>query len=134
MEGDIANLPAEPPEGELPQPEKEKSLPAVSTLPVVAVNPPVNPPLAPKRSVGEPARAAPPGRNGSTVREAPGVAEREIRDLRRQLSQARVENEQLNDIQAKIDEANSAISVAQDQNFLYRGQGTIQRRDQSNSQ
>ena len=97
LEGDLANLPAEPPEGELPQPDKEKSLPAVSTLPVVAVNPPVNPPLAPKRSVGEPARAAPPRRNGSTVREAPGVAEREIRDLRRQLSQARVENEQLNE-------------------------------------
>ncbi|MGA7392726.1 MAG: tetratricopeptide repeat protein [Terrimicrobiaceae bacterium] len=97
LEGDLANLPAEPPEGELPQPDKEKSLPAVSTLPVVAVNPPVNPPLAPKRSVGEPARAAPPPRNGSTVREAPGVAEREIRDLRRQLSQARVENEQLNE-------------------------------------
>ncbi|HET9524347.1 MAG TPA: hypothetical protein VFO90_08945, partial [Terrimicrobiaceae bacterium] len=93
LEGDLANLTPEPPEGELPEPDKGKSLPAVSALPVVAVNPPV----ASKRSAGEPARAAPSGRNGSIGREAPGVAEREIRDLRRQLTQARLENEQLNE-------------------------------------
>ena len=93
LEGDLANPPQEPPEGELPEPDKEKSLPAVTTLPVVAVNPP----LASKRSVVEPARAAPPGRNASIGREGSGVAEREIRDLRRQLAQTRLENEQLNE-------------------------------------
>ena len=57
LEGDLANLPQEPPEGELPEPDKEKSLPAVSTLPVVAVNPPWRP-NAPWESLRVPRRRA----------------------------------------------------------------------------
>ena len=36
-------------------------------------------------------------RNRSRARDGPGVAERELRDLRRQLAQARAENENLNE-------------------------------------
>jgi Flp pilus assembly protein TadD len=93
LEGELANGPPEPPEGELPESDKAKSLPAVSSMPVVTVNPP----LAPKRSVGEPVRATPSPRNTSIGRQEPGVAEREIRDLRSQLAQVRLENEQLNE-------------------------------------
>jgi Flp pilus assembly protein TadD len=93
LEGDLANMQQELPEGDLPEPDKEKSLPAVSTLPVVTVNPP----SAAKRPVGEPVRAAPSSRNAPAGREGLSVAEREIRDLRRQLAQERLEKEQLNE-------------------------------------
>jgi tetratricopeptide (TPR) repeat protein len=84
----------EPPEGSLPEPDKEKSLPAaLSTEPVVAVKPPP----APKRTVREPTRSAPFDDNRPVGRGGPSVAERELLDLRRQLAQAQGENEKLNE-------------------------------------
>jgi Flp pilus assembly protein TadD len=109
LEGDLTNMAQEPPEGQLPEPDKEKSLPAVSAMPVVTVNPP----SAPKRPVGEPARAAPSGRNAPAGREGLNAAERETRDLRRQLAQARLENEQLNErlVQRSADLQSALVEV-----------------------
>jgi tetratricopeptide (TPR) repeat protein len=84
----------EPPEGNLPEPDKSKSLPAAfSNEPVVTVKPPA----VPKRIVREPTRAAPVDDNRPVGRGGPSVAERELLDLRRQLAQAQAENEKLNE-------------------------------------
>jgi tetratricopeptide (TPR) repeat protein len=96
LEGDLASVPqsTEPPEGNLPEPDKAKSLPAaISTEPVVTVKPPA----APKRIVREPARAAPSDDNRPVDRGGVSIAERELLDLRRQLAQTQAENEKLNE-------------------------------------
>jgi Flp pilus assembly protein TadD len=85
----------EPLEGDMPEPEpeKEKSPPASSAaVPVVRVNPP----STPKRTEAAPRRAAPPEENFPAGRSSI-AAERELRDLRRQLAQARAENEAVNE-------------------------------------
>ena len=96
LEGDLKSMPqsTEPLEGTLPEPEKDKPLPpAFSTGPVVTVKPP----SAPKRSVREPARSASFDDNRPVGRGGLSAAERELRDLRSQLAQARAENETLNE-------------------------------------
>ena len=96
LEGDLTSVPqsTEQLEGTLPEPDKEKpSSPAFSTGPVVTVKPP----SAPKRTVREPARAARLDDNPPVGRGGLSVAERELRDLRSQLAQARAENETLNE-------------------------------------
>ncbi len=96
LEGDLTSVSqsTEPPEGNLPEPDKAKSLPAAfSTEPVVTVKPPA----APKRTVREPTRAAPFDDNRPVGRGGLSVAERELLDLRRQLAQAQAENEKLNE-------------------------------------
>ena len=96
LEGDVLSMPqsTEPLEGNLPEPDKEKSLPAgFATEPIVTVNPP----SAPKRSVREPVRSSLPNDNRPVDRGGPGVAARELRDLRRQLAQTQAENEKLNE-------------------------------------
>jgi Flp pilus assembly protein TadD/chromosome segregation ATPase len=96
LEGDLTNVSqsTEPPEGNLPEPDKAKSLPAAfSTEPVVTVKPPP----APKRTVREPTRAAPVDDNRPVGRGGLSVAEHELLDLRRQLAQAQAENEKVNE-------------------------------------
>ncbi len=96
LEGDLASMPqsTEPLEGNLPEREKEKpSPPTFSTGPVVTVKPP----SAPKRSVNEPVRSTSLDDNRPVGRGGLSVAERELRDLRSQLAQARAENETLNE-------------------------------------
>ena len=80
----------EPLEDDLPEAEKEKPAPpAFSSGPIVTVKPP----SAPKRTRERTRPLHPSRRQASRRREVACVAERELRDLRRQLAQARAENE-----------------------------------------
>jgi Flp pilus assembly protein TadD len=92
LETDLSATPSgEPPEGDLPEPEKEKPAPSSpAAVPIVTVNPP----STPRRT--EAARAAPHDERASVTR-GNAVAERELRDLRRQLAQARAENQEAHD-------------------------------------
>jgi Flp pilus assembly protein TadD len=94
-EGIAATPLAEAPEGSLPEPEKEKPLPVISTQ---STQPPVvtfRPPSSQKRAARETVRPSnydddlPIGR-GATA------ADRELRELRRELARARAENKDLN--------------------------------------
>ena len=103
LEQSIGALPPpEPPEGSLPVADNEKVLPAVPVqAPVSAQMPTVafRPPAVQKRTVREAPRASvrrddlTAGRSPSTT----SAAERELRELRRELSQARAENKDLTD-------------------------------------
>ena len=96
LEGDLAGAPqsTEPLEDDLPEAEKEKPAPpAFSSGPIVTVKPP----SVPKRTVNEPVRSTPPEGKRPVAGGGLGVAERELRDLRSQLAQARAENETLNE-------------------------------------
>jgi len=90
LEGDIEVVPsAESPEGNLPEPDREKPLRVISTEPVVTVKPP----SSPKRIVREPVRTSPYDEDLPIGR---GVSAAE-RELRRELAQARAENKELNE-------------------------------------
>ena len=92
LETQLASTPATAPEGDLPEAEEEKpAASSVPTLPVVRVNPP----STPRRSQGAVARSAPLDENAATSRASLG--ERDLRDLRRQLAQARAENQDVNE-------------------------------------
>lgn len=105
-EGTTAIASPEAPEGSLPEREREKPLPVISTqLPVVTFRPP----SAQKRATRESARTSthdedlPVGR-GVTA------ADRELRELRRELAQARTENKELNErLTKKSAELQSAL-------------------------
>ena len=103
LEESIGALPPpEPPEGSLPVADNERVTPAVPVhAPVSAQMPTVafRPPAAQKRTAREAPRAAlrrddlAAGRSSSTT----SAAERELRELRRELAQARTENKELTD-------------------------------------
>jgi tetratricopeptide (TPR) repeat protein len=103
LEQSIGALPPpEAPEGSLPVADTERVLPAVPVqAPVSAQMPTVafRPPTAQKRTVREPPRASVRGDDLTAARSSSTTtaAERELRELRRELAQARAENKELND-------------------------------------
>jgi Flp pilus assembly protein TadD len=106
LEAEVSNSPqaTEAPEGKLPESGGEKQLaPVVSTVPVVTVKPPAsanrNAPVRPIARADNPA----PDRDSVAV-------EREVRELRRQLADARSENQSLNEqLQKRSAEQQSAL-------------------------
>jgi Tetratricopeptide repeat len=99
------------PEGSLPEPEKEKEKP----LPIISTQPPVvtfRPPSAPKRATRGTRETARASAHGDDLPIGRGVspADRELRELRRELAQARAENKDLNErLQKKSAELQSAF-------------------------
>ena len=93
------DLPApDAPEGSLPEPEKEKEkpLPAISTQPpVVTFRPPASPKRA-TRATRETARTSA-HEDGLPIGRGESAADRELRELRREVAQARAENKDLNE-------------------------------------
>jgi Flp pilus assembly protein TadD len=105
LETQLASTPSTALEGDLPEADEEKSV--VSSAPAVPVVR-VNPPSTPRRTEGAVARSAPLDENASTGRASAG--ERDLRDLRRQLSQARAENQDVNErLLKKAAELQSAL-------------------------
>ncbi|HVJ57353.1 MAG TPA: hypothetical protein VM574_05920, partial [Terrimicrobiaceae bacterium] len=103
LEQSIGSLPPpEPPEGSLPVADSGKVMPAVPVqAPVSAQMPTVafRPPTAQKRSAREAPRASV-RRDDPTAGRPPSAtsaAERELRELRRELAQVRAENKELTD-------------------------------------
>ncbi|HEY5743247.1 MAG TPA: hypothetical protein VIS99_11960, partial [Terrimicrobiaceae bacterium] len=92
LEGAPATLPPEAPEGNLPEPEKEKPLPEISFTPAVVSPRPASPS---KRVSREPVRSS------AHINDEPigrvSAPDRELRELRRELAQARSENKELNE-------------------------------------
>ncbi len=91
--------PAEAPEGSLPEPDKERERPVVPAQAPVSTQVPViafRPPAAQKRTVRETPRAAVRDSDLPTGRSA-SAADRELRELRRELAQARAEAKDLTD-------------------------------------
>jgi tetratricopeptide (TPR) repeat protein len=111
LETGIGILPAilpipEAPEGNLPEPEKERPLPTISTQPPVVT---FRPPSSQKRMAREPARAPAQG-SDPPVNRGVTAADRELRELRRELRQARAENKELNErLMKKSAELQSAL-------------------------
>src|SRR6201999_1213720 len=103
LEESIGSLPSpEAPEGSLPVPDNERATPALPVqAPVSAQMPTIafRPPAAQKRTAREAPRASvrredlTPGRSPP----ATSAAERELRELRRELAEARTENKELTD-------------------------------------
>jgi hypothetical protein len=83
----------ETPEGNLPEPEKEKPLPAISTQPPVVT---FRPPSSQKRAAREPA-PTPAYHDDLPIGRGVPAEVRELRELRRELAQARTENKELDD-------------------------------------
>lgn len=83
----------ETPEGNLPEPEKEKPLPVISTQPPVVT---FRPPSSQKRVAREPA-PTPAYHDDLPIGRGVPAEVRELRELRRELAQARTENKELND-------------------------------------
>jgi Flp pilus assembly protein TadD len=93
-EGMMAVTPVpEAPEGNLPEPEREKPLPIISTQPPVVT---FRPPSSQKRAKHEVARSST-REDDLPIGRGVTVADRELRELRRELAQARSENKELHD-------------------------------------
>ena len=93
LEGTAAAPLLEAPEGNLPEPEKEKPLAVISTQPPVVT---FRPPSSQKRVAHEPAHTPAYDDDLPIGRGVPAEV-RELRELRRELAQARAENKDLND-------------------------------------
>ncbi|HEY5812134.1 MAG TPA: hypothetical protein VIT23_05740, partial [Terrimicrobiaceae bacterium] len=93
LEGAPATLPPEAPEGNLPEPEKEKPLPEISFTPAVVSPKPASPS---KRVSREPVRSSA-HINDEPIGRGVSPPDRELRELRRELAQARSENKELNE-------------------------------------
>ena len=94
LEGEVASLPpqVEGLEGALPEPDREKiNMPTVSSDPVVSVRPPRGSKNLPRPVRPATVESSPVPRSGSTS------VDRQLRDLRDQLADARTENERLNE-------------------------------------
>lgn len=92
LQGEVASLPPQTDglEGALPEPDREKAaMPTVSSDPVVRVRPLSGAKRPTRPSPFAPQEAPPATRSGS------GVVERQFRELREQLAEARTENEKL---------------------------------------